>query len=384
MDKKLETINGEELMNTYIPPMEFVVDGLIGQGLHLLAGSPKIGKSWLALLLCLKVAKGEKLWDFETKQGAALYLCLEDSLARIQGRLFDLTDDAPPDIHFATMAENIQNGIGEQIEKFCEEHQNTRLVVIDTFQKIRIASNDNAYANDYRDISYLKTIADKLKIAILLIHHLRKQKDDDPMNMVSGTTGITGGVDSSYVLEKEKRSDTNAVLYCTGRDIEYRKLELNFQKESKIWEMTGDSLTNPEILLEDIVATVVKFMEQEKSFDGTPTELAEKISAYRNEKIASTTLSKKLNQNIPELEKFGIEYRSKRSNGKRLIILSVLPQNSNNFVGRGEPTEQESFGESNKTIKQSEVRRSDGSDGNSYIPITVPTDPVEEIIEFIM
>ena len=105
--KTLKTVNGETLMNTYIPPVEFVVKDLIAQGAHLLSGSPKTGKSWLALMLCLKVATGEKFWNFETKQGTSLYLCLEDSIARIQSRLFELTDDAPPDIHFATVAECI-------------------------------------------------------------------------------------------------------------------------------------------------------------------------------------------------------------------------------------------------------------------------------------
>ena len=101
MSKVLKTVNGEMLMNTFLPPIEFAVESLIPQGLHILSGSPKIGKSWLALMLCLKVAKGENLWNFETKQGTALYLCLEDSLARIQSRLFDITDDAPPNIRFA-------------------------------------------------------------------------------------------------------------------------------------------------------------------------------------------------------------------------------------------------------------------------------------------
>ena len=154
--KTLKTVNSETLMNTYIPPIEFVVDGLISQGLHILSGKPKIGKSWLALLLCLKVATGEKFWNFETKQGTTLYLCLEDSFARIQSRLFDLTDDAPPDIHFATVAECIGYGIEEQFENFCKEHPNTRLVVIDTFQKIRTLSSDNAYASDYHDVCFLK------------------------------------------------------------------------------------------------------------------------------------------------------------------------------------------------------------------------------------
>lgn len=135
MSKTFKTVNGEVLMNTYIPPMEFVVESFITQGLHILSGSPKIGKSWLALMLCLKVAKGENLWNYETKQGDVLYLCLEDSIARIQSRLFDITEDAPPSIHFATMAESIGYGIEEQIENFCSNHPNTRLIVIDTFQK---------------------------------------------------------------------------------------------------------------------------------------------------------------------------------------------------------------------------------------------------------
>ena len=207
-------------------------------------------------------------------------------------------------------------------------------------------------ASDYKDISILKNIADKLKIAIVLIHHLRKQKDDDPMNMVSGTTGITGGADSSFVLCKSKRAGSRATLYCTGRDIEYRELELNFNTGSKSWELVSDSAENPEILLENITATVVRFMQNEKSFSGTPAKLAERLSKYTDEEISPIVLSKRLNQNIPELKAFGIAYQSKRSNGKRLIFLSAVPQNPN------------------------DVRRSADSDGNSYIPITVPADPV--------
>ena len=185
---------------------------------------------------------------------------------------------------------------------------------------------------------------DKLKIAIVLIHHLRKQKDDDPMNRVSGTTGITGAADSTFVLEKLKREGTRAKLTCTGRDIDDRIMELNFDRKSKIWDLITDSVETPEILLEDITATVVKFMKDEKSFSGTPAELAERLSAYTTEEISAIVLSKRLNQNIPELEEFGIRYKSKRSNGKRLIYLN-----------------------------------SADSDGNLGIPITDPTVPVSEV-----
>ena len=241
------------------------------------------------------------------------------------------------------------------VEEFVSTHKDTKLIVIDTFQKIRNISNDNAYANDYRDISLLKSIADKLEIAILLIHHLRKQKDDDPVNMVSGTTGITGAVDSSFVLDKSKRSSDKAVLYCTGRDIEYRELTLEFKSDTKVWEMITDSVDNPEILLDDIVSTVVTFMKNENFFEGTPAELAERLSKIKGEDISPIVLSKRLNQNISELKKFGVEYKSKRSNGKRIIILSGFPETSN---------------------EQCEVLNSAGSDGNLYMPTTDPADPV--------
>lgn len=145
MPKKLETMDAETLMTTPMQPLKFIVQGLIPQGLHVLAGSPKIGKSWLALWICLQVAKGEKVWEFETTQSEVLYLCLEDSFARIQSRLFEITDEAPPTLHFAIMSDSIGSGLENQIENFISEHPDTGLIVIDTLQKIRktVSANVN-------------------------------------------------------------------------------------------------------------------------------------------------------------------------------------------------------------------------------------------------
>ena len=200
---RLQTIDADTLQSTAYEPVSFVVDELLPQGLHLLAGAPKIGKSWLALWLCLCTAQGKPLWTFATRPCEVLYLCLEDSFQRIQSRLFDLTEDAPPTLHFAVMSQQLHNGLVEQIEQFLKEHPQTRLIVIDTLQRIRTAANDaNPYASDYRDIGVLKALADKHRIAILLVHHLRKMNDDDPMNMISGTTGLSGAADSNFVFRK--------------------------------------------------------------------------------------------------------------------------------------------------------------------------------------
>ena len=95
MNHPLITVDGRTLMDRPLEPPNFVVDTLLSQGLHILAGSPKVGKSWLALWLAVTVAKGEPVWNMTTKQGTTLYLCLEDSVLRIQNRLFEITEDAP-------------------------------------------------------------------------------------------------------------------------------------------------------------------------------------------------------------------------------------------------------------------------------------------------
>ena len=168
--KKLETMTAEQLQSAPYSPEPFLVEELLPEGLHILAGAPKIGKSWLALWLCLCVAQGQPLWNFAVTQGEVLYLSLEDSYRRIQSRLFDLTDDAPQTLHFAILADTLKHGLEQQIEQFLMEHSTTKLVVIDTLQRVRgTGSDSNLYANDYHDIGILKQLADRRQIAILLM-----------------------------------------------------------------------------------------------------------------------------------------------------------------------------------------------------------------------
>ena len=141
-ENRLLTIDGETLMSQPLTPLNFVVDTLLSQGLHILAGSPKVGKSWLALWLAVTVAKGESVWGMGVKQGTTLYLCLEDSTLRIQNRLFEITEDAPANVHFSTNSGNLGKGLEEQLCAFLSEHPDTVLVIIDTLQMIRGAGYD--------------------------------------------------------------------------------------------------------------------------------------------------------------------------------------------------------------------------------------------------
>lgn len=231
--KNLEALDAGTVLSTPLPATRFVVDRLLPEELHILAGAPKIGKSWLALWLCLCVVKGEPVWDFVVTKGTVLYLCLEDSLTRIQNRLFQITEDAPDTLHFATLAGSIVADWRINSKGFLTEHPGMVLVVIDTLQRVRQpGENANPYASDCRDITALKRWAEEYGIAILLIHHLRKMNAEDPLNMISGTTGISGDTDSGFALKERKRGSGEATLYCTGRDIEYRELLLRFQKDT--------------------------------------------------------------------------------------------------------------------------------------------------------
>ena len=319
MNQPLITVDGRTLMDRPLEPPNFVVDTLIAQGLHLLAGSPKVGKSWLALWLSVMVAKGEPVWGMSVKQGTTLYLCLEDSVLRIQNRLFEITEDAPESVHFCTECAPIGQGLEEQIETFSMEHPGTVLVIIDTLQMVR-PIHDATYANDYRDMSVLKRLADRLGLAILLIHHLRKEKAEDVFHRISGTTAISGAVDSNFTLVEKRRGSGRAKLTCIGRDIEYRELELE-RNADNVWELLSDSRTQPEPLEGRITVLLSEFLEEQREFIGTPTELSQRIDPDGQEGITPKKVSRLILQNVDPLKKIGITVTIRRSNGKRIIEL---------------------------------------------------------------
>mgnify|MGYP000119783925 CR=1 FL=1 len=319
-ENRLQTIDGETLMSQPLTPLNFVVDTLLSQGLHILAGSPKVGKSWLALWLAVTVAKGEAVWGMGVKQGTTLYLCLEDSTLRIQNRLFEITEDAPASVHFTTNSDTLGKGLEEQLRAFLSEHPDTVLVIIDTLQMIRGAGYDNTYANDYRDLSALKRIADAHGIAILLIHHLRKELADDVFRPDLRHNGHQRCGGFQLTLVEDKRGSGKATLSCIGRDIEYRELTLERNAEN-VWELVSDSRTQPELLGGRIVILLSELMRDCAEFIGTPTELSAQIDLRAAEGITPKKVSRLILQSVAALSKIGISAVVRRSNGKRLIEL---------------------------------------------------------------
>lgn len=252
----------------------------------------------------------------------SLYLYLEDSFQRIQSLLFDLT---PPSLHFAMMAEQLHSGLVDQIEQFLSEHPATGLVVIDTLQRIRTAGNEiTPYASDYRDIGVLKALADRHRIAILLIHHLRKRNDDDPMNMISGTTGLSGATDSNFVLRKSKRGENTATLYCTGRDIAYRELSLEFNNESHVWNLLSDDCGQAEQSNGRIVFLLSALLREQPEICVPAKMLLEKIDPTGVEGLTPSSLSHQIRKSVEVLRNSGIIVSFRRSNGGRLICLKSV------------------------------------------------------------
>ena len=205
------------------------------------------------------------------------------------------------------------------MEAFLAEHLDTVLVIIDTLQMVR-PLHDATYANDYRDLSALKKLADQHGIAILLIHHLRKEKAEDVFQRISGTTALSGAVDTSFVLTEERRGSGQAKLSCIGRDIEFRELLLERDADN-IWTLCSDSLECPAPLGEKIVLLLSELLRARGSWIGTPTELSQQIDPEGREGVTPKKVSRLLLQSVEALEKAGITVSVRRSNGRRIVEL---------------------------------------------------------------
>ena len=223
------------------------------------------------------------------------------------------------------MADTLKHGLEQQIEQFLTEHPATKLVVIDTLQRVRSAGGDsNLYANDYQDVGLLKQLADRHHIAILLIHHLRKLHDDDPMNMISGSTGLSGAADSTFVLQKSSRLANIASLHCTGRDIPDRTLKLEFGEEDHVWKLLEDSKTcstTSKISMLQIEILLSELLQKESEISAPAKALLEKIDPAGIESWTPNSFSHQIRKSVDALRKNGIFVSFRKSNGERLICL---------------------------------------------------------------
>lgn len=277
----LHTVSMTELYQTAYKSRPPVIDGLLYSGAYILAGAPKIGKSFLVAQLAYHVSTGQRLWGYEVHQGTVLYLALEDDFQRIQSRMFMMYGVADTaSLHFATAANKIGNGLDEQLENFVREHPDTKLIIIDTMQKIREAGGEAySYASDYKIIGKLKRFADRHSICIVTVHHTRKQPAGDSFETISGTTGLLGCADGALLMQKKKRTALEATVDAVGRDQQDQILYLKKDADTQIWSLERTENEPHQEPPDPVLDTVSQLVSSEsREWAGSPTELAEAVN----------------------------------------------------------------------------------------------------------
>ncbi|PLW72578.1 AAA family ATPase [Streptomyces sp. SCUT-3] len=250
-------------MAAEFPEPRWAVPGIICEGVNLLAGPPKVGKSWMSLGLGLSVAAGENAFDTQpVERGPVLYLALEDTPRRLQSRMGKLLGGrpAPKELTLATQCPPLPQGGTEAIANWLDRNPDARMVVIDVFAKMRGPSlpGASAYDADYAAVGRAKRLADHYGVAVVLVHHVRKAGSDDFLTEVSGTNGLAGAADATLVL-KRGRGQADGVLHVTGRDVDEAEYALSFQAASGAWCLLDGPVA--EHTIGDTRATILRYVK---------------------------------------------------------------------------------------------------------------------------
>lgn len=295
----LEIISMDELYDTIYPPKIPIVDGLLYNGMYLFVGAPKVGKSFFMARLGYHISKGAPFWGTPVEKGAVLYLALEDDYARLQKRLSRMFGvESTDNFFFATKSKTLNEGLEEQLNQFVKEHQDARLIIIDTLQKVREVAGDKfGYGSDYDIVTKLKRFSDTHNICLLAVHHTRKMESSDSFDMISGTNGLLGAADGAFVMQKQKRTENKAILEMAGRDQQDQRLELNFNRELCVWELVKTETELWKTPIDPVVEAIATMVTaKQPEWTGTATELLQVLENLDvKEKLQPNTLSRKLN-----------------------------------------------------------------------------------------
>ena len=287
-------VSGSELLSMELPEPRWAVPGLLPEGLSILGGKPKMGKSWLALGMCIAVASGGAvLGRISVTRGPVLYLALEDNRRRLKGRMQQILglgdpDRATPALNELTLATEwprLDIGGLAHLDGWVMENPGARLIIIDTWTKFkpRRRGNGNQYEEDYDATEALQAWANHHHVAVLVLAHLRKADAEDPFDTLNAPLGFSGGADSLYIRQRE-RGRHDATLYVSGRDVEEQELALKWDQEIASWSIIGDA---QEYRQSELQAGILRILgEAEGAL--TPKELAEVLPGYSAGGIGTT------------------------------------------------------------------------------------------------
>ncbi len=276
--KKLKELYYEPI-NTEKPFM--IVEDMVPVGLTMLAGLPKIGKSWMVLQLGEAIAEGKEFMGKKTNECGVLYLCLDDAEPRLQKRVAGTGEEPNDNFNYSMEAKTIETGLFAELNAELEEHPEIRVVIIDTMQKVRDydgrSTNFSMYAKDDKEITALKQYAYRKNIAIILVHHATKEEvGDNPLKAIQGSNGVIGGMDSILFLDR-KTGCTEGSLFVIPRDAAEYKVNLQFK--DTVWSMV--SIESAEEVFEksvpDVLKRIADFVKEKGTWKGTLTELCEAV-----------------------------------------------------------------------------------------------------------
>lgn len=334
MYPKLNPISGQCLLEKHIEPTPAIVENFIYPGATLFVGAPKSGKSWTMLGLSVAVCAGEPFLDLKTTQGGVLYLSLEDTESRAQKRLQMLCDEIEG---FELQREicPIGNGFSEQLSEYLAGNSATKLVIVDTLQKVRIPSSQNVYAADYADMGVLKSVADAYNVAIVAVHHTRKSTDQNVFNMVSRSNGLMGCADETIVLTPDSAASDVYKFDVTGRDVEAMQIRASFKNGT--WTAI-ERIGHDELSFRAVPVIVKKALElvqtsSDGSWEGTATEMLDSLGIAD---MKPHVLSKKLNEHREFLASNGITFVCERTSSARILRFSRMPSRDANDANDAE------------------------------------------------
>lgn len=264
------------------PPVSYVVPGVIPEGLTILAGRPKIGKSWMALDLAIGIATGKPvLGGVHVEQGDVLYCCLEDNPRRLKRRVTKLlspfSDEWPERLTLATSWRQLDEGGVDDIEAWCKDALNPRLVLLDTLAGVRPnrGGTDTLYEGDYRALGSIHRLANDRGVGAVALHHTRKMDADDPVDTISGSLGLAGAADTCLILARGPKGTT---LYIRGRDIEECEKAVSFGSENCRWTLLGNAA---DVQWTDAKSKILAALSAAKDLMG-PADIASVTGIPRN------------------------------------------------------------------------------------------------------
>jgi hypothetical protein len=275
------TKNSNTIMETEFEPLRWTVPGYVPEGLSILAGRQKLGKTWLAIDFSVAVALGgSAMGGIPCTQGDVLYIDLENGERRIKRRLETLFQDERnrPDLsrlQWSTASPDLGSDFVEACELWRQSVPTPTLIVVDVLQRIKPAGNvaRNSYENDYSILADLQQWAMESGVSVLVLHHTRKGGADDPLEALSGSNGLSACADSTLVLD---RTSAGITLYVRGRDVDEKETALRF--DIGRWAILGEA---GEIRRSDERTRVLNLLRDAPE-PMAPADIADAVGAPKN------------------------------------------------------------------------------------------------------